>query len=358
MNIRVCDKNYIGNHVYNYLREYLFEHAGQFFVEQSQRPNLICHPNEIIWNSQKIVFPTPYGQYYGFYDNDALKIEPKTIFILNLCECVLKMILNEPYEELLESYLEGSQRAFSNGSQRTFSNGSQRAFSNDSKKTDKDRLNEDSLIIPARGGLCDNYIMWSYAIHCGGFLLVNSKYSGKSSSRQLECGQSNTNLLKFPFERLLTNVKPTVRNPYYKWSQTMLLGQDIKNRFFRNFSRPIAKTIDPKNFDRTWAMIGIRWFYVKIPNNSFYTLHLRIESLKEFIENHQKIVLVFDKYEFLKLFLMMFYDVLRGKSLAILNRFGINGVENTLKIASKCGDFWHTKSGFYDIIEGMNERDC
>ena len=342
MNIRVNDRNYIGNHVYNYLREYLFEHVGRFFVEKSLKPNLICHSNEIIWQSQKITFPTPYGQYYGFYDNDALKIEPKTIFILNLCECVLKMILNEPYEELLESYLEDSQRV----------------FSDNSKKTDKDRLNEESLIIPARGGLCDNYIMWSYAIHCGGFLLVNSNYSGRHSSRQLECGQSNTNLLKFQFERLLTNVKPSIRNPYYKWSQKMLLGQDIKNRFFRNFSRPIARTIDPKNFDKTWAMIGIRWFYVKIPNNSFYALHLRVDSLKEFIENHQKIVLIFDKYEFLRLFLMMFYDVLRGKSLAILNRFGINGVENTLKIASKCGDFWHTKSGFYDIIEGMNERDC
>ena len=353
MNIKICDKNYIGNHVYNYLREYLFNHActftGTFYVELSSKPNLICHSNEIIWKpnenicqsneiiyqSRKITFPTPYGQYYGFYDNNSLRIEPKTIFILNLCECVLKMILGEPYEELLESYLEDSHG---------------------SKRTDKDRLNEHSLIIPARGGMNDNYVMWCYAVHHNGFLLVNPKYSGRKGSKHLECGQSNTNLLKFPFERLLTNVKPSIRNPYCLWGRMLSQEKNHVKLHYKTFLRPIAKTIDPKNFDKSWAMIGIRWFYVKYTGNSFCILHDRIDSLRDFIKSHEKIVLMFDKYEFTRLFFMMFYDVLRGKHLALLNRFGINGVENTLAVASKCGDFWHTYSGFYNIIENMNKN--
>lgn len=322
-----------------------------FYVELSQNPNLICHSNEIIWKSQKITFPTPYGQYYGFYDNDALKIEPKTIFILNLCECVLKMILGEPYEELLKSYLEDSQKVFVNSSKEK----TNVSIAN-LKRTDKDRLNENSLIIPARGGMNDNYVMWSYAFHHNGFLLVNPKYCGRKGSKHLECGQSNTNLLKFPFERLLTNVKPSIRNPYCLWGRMLSQEKDHVKLYSKTFLRPIAKTINPKNFDKSWAMIGIRWFYVKCTGNSFCILHDRIDSLRDFIKSHEKIVLMFDKYEFSRLFFMMFYDVLRGKHLALLNRFGINGVENTLTVASRCGDFWHTWSGFYNIIESMNKN--
>lgn len=346
MNIRICDINYIGNHVYNYLREYLFNHVGTFYIWQSQKPNLICRSNEIIWQSRKITFPTPYGQYYGFYDNAALKIESKTIFILNLCECVLKMILGEPYEELLQSYLEDSQKVFTNSSK----------GKTNTSPTNKDRLNEHSLIIPARGGMNDNYVMWCYAVHHNGFLLVNPKYAGRKGSKHLECGQSNTNLLKYPFERLLTNAKPSIRNPYCLWGRMLSQEKEYIKLHYKTFLRPIARTINPMNFDKTWAMIGIRWFYVKYTGNSFCILHDRIDSLRDFIKSHEKIVLMFDKYEFTRLFFMMFYDVLRGKHLALLNRFGINGVENTLTVASKCGDFWHTWSGFYEIIENMNEQ--
>ena len=107
------EQNYIGNHVFNYLREYLCDHPNEFYVyrEINDIPKnelyktIECYSNQIKFDNKLIQFPCAYGQYYCYYDEYQLdyfkdisdEFQKEACYILKLCKYILKLIKKKPY---------------------------------------------------------------------------------------------------------------------------------------------------------------------------------------------------------------------------------------------------------------------
>lgn len=328
MIVRVDDCDYVGNHVYNYLREYLYDNVGLFYIEQSKKPNLICRPNEIIWQSQRITFPTPYGQFYCFYDETVkhvLKDEYyETIYIMDLCKNVVNMILNRPVNIVVERFTEIPA---------------------------KDRLNKNSKFGLVRNGFGDNMAYYARDISEGIFTVVLNNPAHKT-----ECGQLPNNLLKFKCNRVLTSPRLPV-------SKRNLGHYDKKLRrmFLRNNSKFLLESISEYKYPHSkiigYSVLGIRFFYVscnpvgQICSNSFVQLKYLTDGITDFIRNHDKLVLMIDDWRFLRLFIVMFYDILQKKRVVVLNNIGTNDVHELLRIGINSKNFFHTYSEFYTLMD-------
>ena len=160
------EQDYVGNHVYNFLREYLFDHVGEYYVYRNTDEMLYtdidimnyknskkdytyelieCFDNLIKINNKCIEFPTPYGQYYCFYDDiqkeyfkDISETNLKeSCYILDLCECVLKLIKNEEFVLKTEKISKLPK--------------------------EKDRLNENSKFMYVTGGFNDNLTICNFS---------------------------------------------------------------------------------------------------------------------------------------------------------------------------------------------------
>ena len=332
MIVRVDDSDYVGNHVYNYLREYLYDNVGLFYIEQSKRPNLICRPNEIIWQSQRITFPTPYGQYYCFYDETVKHVLKdgyyETIYIMDLCKNVLNMILNRPVNIVVERFTEIPA---------------------------KDRLNKNSKFGLVRNGFGDNMAYYARDTSEGVFTVVlNNKY--KKSVYNMECGQLPNNLLKFKCNRVLTSPRLSV-------SKRCLGPNDgnLRRMFLKNNPNFLLESIAEYKYPHSkiigYSVLGIRFFYVscnpvgEICSNSFVQLKYLMDGITDFIRNHDKLILMIDDWRFLRLFIVMFYDILQKKRVIILNNISINDVHELLRIGINSKDFFHTYSGFYTLMD-------
>ena len=332
MIVRVDDNDYVGNHVYNYLREYLYDNVGLFYIEQSKRPNLICRPNEIIWQSQRITFPTPYGQYYCFYDETVKHVLKdgyyETIYIMDLCKNVVNMILNRPVNIVIERFTEIPA---------------------------KDRLNKNSKFGLVRNGFGDNMAYYARDISEGVFTVVlNNKY--KKSVYNMECGQLPNNLLKFKCNRVLTSPRlPVVKRGFEP------NDGNLRRMFLKNNPKFLLESIAEYKYPHSkiigYSVLGIRFFYVScnpvgnICSNSFVQLKYLMDGITDFIRNHDKLVLMIDDWRFLRLFIVMFYDILQKKRVIILNNIDINDVHELLRIGINSKDFFHTYSGFYTLMD-------
>lgn len=332
MFVTVNDTDYVGNHVYNYLREFLYDNVGVFYIEQSNEPNLICHPNEIIWQSQRITFPTPYGQYYCFYDETVRHVSKdgyyETIYIMDLCKNVVNMILNRPVNIVVERFTEIPT---------------------------KDRLNKNSRFSIVNNDFYDNLACYAKDIFEGVFTVVlnNPAYN-------TECGQLSNNLLKFKCDRVLTSphlpFSKRKLGPYDRKLREMLLKNNPK--FFlesiAEYKYPYSKIIG-------YSVLGIRFFNAycnpvgQICSNSLIQLEHHIDSITNFIRNHDKLVLMIDDWRFLILFIVMFYDILQKKRIVILNNIDTNDSHELLRIGINAKDFYHTYSGFYSLMDSLRK---
>ena len=380
MNIIIDDTDYVGNHVYNYLREYLFDHPGDFYVyrfnyDTQEQPNLICERNVIRFQSKILNFPDPYGQHYCFYDHPPNPSE--TIFILDLCEQVRRMIQNQPFELKFESF---------------------------SELPDRDRL-KGKPIYCVRGGFGDNlcYIILPFRNE-NIFLACNRRYLGKKTAYNMECGQTNEELLKFPFKNLLTSpkLKAGRHKIEYLRSKTFSLFNEITPKLLNSISEYKQENLLKYllNESNGYALIGIRFRYAnssfqmisgRCCANSFSQLKTLIDSITEFIKSNsdKDLVVMLDDWRFLKFFILMFYDLFSSRSvenlpvksernqkdlknetipvqserkskektkkrkIIVLNNVGVRDIHVLLKIGFHSKVFCHTYSGFYITIDRM-----
>ena len=397
----INEQDYVGNHVYNYLREYLFEHQNEFHVykdirdipyknksdnskryystkskektinkisniyiykyhecmnssilddinfEKEDYNTIECFPNSIKIISkdfQKIItFPTPYGQYYCFYDKEQLEYFKTlknenfkdSIYILDLCEYVLKTIQKDNENELKIEKLNRLPYG-------------------------KDRLNNESKFSICYGGFADTFNTYVYnQTFQNHFVIVNSKYE-TYNGYNLESKQSNENLLKFCLKNLLTSnkIKNNIRQKRENWFNSRMLAYETIEKNQEMFLKSISKSSNLLLF-KDYSVLGIRFNYaycysrVKGCSNSFCQLKMHLNNIEKFIKNHNEIILMIDDWRFLKLFEIMFYDLLKGKQIQILININVNNVHELFSIAYNSKDFYHTHSGFYNLIDKM-----
>ena len=403
------EQEYVGNHIYNYLREYLFNHINEFYVFQSindipyknnsdnikryyklineeYKDNLLikhenlnekienddtferepyeiieCYETYIKYKDKVINFPIPYGQYYCFYDETQLnyfnnlsnetqkETQKETCYILDLCECVLKQFIkNEPYKLKIEK--------------------------NSKLSNEKDRLNKDSKFIFARSGFSDNIHYYSILVnyYTNYYLVVSSL------CKNLEIKQKNNNMLKFKCYKIVTKdsltnkcMKNAITNYYIEyWNDMYAYIYDNYRKFITNYNtkeillNSIAKYSYKIMFDE-YSLLGIRCVYpvlytVTESSHSFIQLKYHIDSIIKFLETHNNIVLMIDDWRFLNFILTIFYDILLDKKIQILINIRTNDVHELIKIGYNSKEFLHTYSGFYTIIDNIknNYNNC
>lgn len=332
MLVTIDDTDYVGNHIYNYLREYLFDHVGKFYVKQDyENPDFKCSSREISYKDKHVSFPIPYGQYYCFYD-DFDKPDPReTCYIMDVCECALRMVLDEEYSLKIESFKELPK---------------------------KDRLTEDSKFCYLDGGFRDTLVMYFYCINHSIFPIACSRKQ-KELYEKNELGQSNSNILKFDCKNLLTT--PKITNFIKKvdfapqlWKYLADNTQLFNEIFIDILKKYIYKKKAIYNIEG-YALLGMRMNYVSNYTNTFTQLYQKINSIVEFIKNNDKIVLLIDDRRFLKLFFMIFYDVLRGKRIIIFN-YDVDDVYEMIMIYKNYKSFCYIYSSFYNLIEIAHNR--
>ena len=354
MNYYINDTDYIGNHVFNFLREYLFDHQGEFYVTRYKNDydkEIQCFNNSIKIDNKTISFPTPYGQYYCFYDNHQLeyfknisKENPKkSIYILNLCESILNIIKRKPYEIHEETIIELPKKY--------------------------DRL-VGKTIFKVSGGFGDNITYYFLVMsQKDTFLVCNMRYSKRVSYHFMEVGQTNENLLKFPLPNLLSSPKLNAfKCPNIKKFRSRMINNLVSNGISGRLLNPITK-INEKLVkiinQQKFSLIGIRFRYVQTKvimsnrmcnGNTFSQLQHHIIPLKEFITKNKRFVLMIDDWRFLKLFILMFYDVIQKKKIYILKNVSVNDIPTLLRIGFDADSFYHTYSGFYTIIDRMKNK--
>lgn len=327
MFVTVDDTDYVGNHVYNYLREYLFDHVGEFYVKQDyENPDFKCSSREISYKNRHLSFPIPYGQYYCFY-NDSERPDPReTCYILDVCECALRMVLNEEYTLKIESFKELPM---------------------------KDRLTKDSKFFYLDGGFMDTLMSYLYCVSCNIFPIACSRKQ-KELTEKNELGQSNSNILKFGCRNLLTTPKITnfLRKGDY-WFQIGNYRFNNKRLFAKLCNNVFRKYIyekKPIHNIEGCALLGMRMNYTCDYTNTFTQLLQRMDNIVRFIKNNEKIVLLIDDRRFLRLFFMMFYDVLKGKHVIVFN-YNVDDIYEMVMTYRTYKSFYHTHSGLYDLIE-------
>lgn len=331
MFVTVDDTDYVGNHVYNYLREYLFDHVGEFYIKQDyESPTLKCSSREISYKDRHLSFPIPYGQYYCFYD-DSERPDPKeTCYILNVCECALRMVLNEEYTLKIESFKELPK---------------------------KDRLTNDSKFFYLDGGFMDTLVWYFYCIHHNIFSIACSRKQNELSEKN-ELGQSNSNILKFGCKNLLTT--PKITNFLRKGNRSLKTWK----YFFHNrksFGRMLDNILKRYIYEKKtihniegYALLGMRMNFACGFTNTFTQLHQKINLIENYIRNNKEIVLLIDDRRFLRLFFMMFYDVLRGKHIILFN-YGVNDIYEMVMTYKNYKSFYYIFSSFYDLIKIIHD---
>ena len=327
MFVTVDDSDYVGNHVYNYLREYLFDHVGEFYVKQDyENPNLKCSSRGISYKDKHLSFPIPCGQYYCFYDDSERPDPRETCYIMDVCECALKMILNKKYVLKIESFKE---------------------------LPSKDRLTKDSKFCYLDGGFMDTLIMYFYCI-CHDIFPISCSRKQKELSEKNELGQSNSNILKFGCKNLLTTPKITnfLRKGDY-WPQIGKYYFSNERRFNETVNDIFKKYIYEKktihNIEK-YALLGMRMNYACEYTNTFTQLRQKIDLMVNYIRCNERIVLLIDDRRFLRLFFMMFYDILRGKHIILFN-YDIDDTYEMVMTYKSYKSFCHTHSGLYSLIE-------
>ena len=331
MFVTVDDTDYVGNHVYNYLREYLFDHVGEFYVKQDYKnPDFKCSSREISYKDRHLSFPIPYGQYYCFYDDSERPDPNETCYILDVCECALRMVLDEEYALKIESFKELPM---------------------------KDRLTKDSKFFYLDGGFMDTFVWYFYCINHNIFPIACSRKQ-KELREKNELGQSNSNILKFGCKNLLTT--PKIMNFIKKCcceSEVWKYLYNNRRSFNEILNTILTKYIYEKNVIHNinkYALLGMRMNYVSNYNNSFTQLHQKIDIITNYIRNNEEIVLVIDDRRFLKLFFMTFYDVLRGKRIVMFN-YGVDDIYEMIMTYRTYKSFYYIFSSFYDLIKIVHE---
>ena len=336
MFISLDDTDYVGNHVYNYLREWLFNNVGKFYVKQEyNNPDIICLPNKIIYKNKTLEFPTPYGQYYCFYDetvrHEKINNIYTTCYILDVCKCVLNMILDKEYNLTIEKL----------------------------KKipTNKNRLNDNCKFFYLDGGFTDTLKEYYYCVNNNVYPIACNKKQ-KELVEKNEVGQSNSNLLKFKCNMLLTSGKIN-KNIYEKFGEYNFFikacvyvskclnnyKQFIHTLFNSYIYKPKVHNLD--NFN----LIGIRFYYPISNNaNAFNQLNVMFPKIKQFIIDNDNLVLMVDDKRFIKTFIQMFYDVLENKKITFLD-YDVNDIYEMVTTYGKYNKFIHTWSGLYELIE-------
>ena len=259
------------------------------------------------------------------YFKDISDKNPKeTCYILDLCECILKIIHNEEYSLKIESFKEVPVR---------------------------DRLNKDTQFVDVINGFADN--LFSYYIYCktnkiNKFLrfTISFKYS------IYDCKQVFTNMLKFCFKNIISRIyHDNEFNDKYDIHIKDLLAFYYNNKDI--LLNSIAKYSYNIKYLKEYFVLGIRYYH---PMCSLNQLQIHLDNITNFIKSHKNIVLMIDDWRFLKFFIMTFYDLLIHKRIIILINIRVNDVHELLRIGYYSKDFYHTYSGFYTIIDGLKNK--
>ena len=333
-NYYVDDSNYVGNHLFNYLRDYTCDNPNSFFIygpyvkpTNSNYITIICKNNEIIIKDKHIYFPTPYGQYYTFYDNTQLSYHSNnntkdTCYILDICEHVLELILNkEPTELKIEK--------------QTF------------LRTDRDRINRNTVFKVIRGGFSDNLRCYAWAVEHNVISLIHP--APKLGIFRNE-NHDNRNLLKTNLKNIVTI--RNVRNlklawPLQSYNQNILKNEISKLKSIYKYKDITIKLIN--KFKNEYLLIGLRMNY-SMRGRTITSLANVINKIADAIKRNDIIILVIDNKKFYKFFIYAFYDVLIHKKVYLLN-VESNDVLDMLEIGRYSKEFIHTLSGFYNIME-------
>ena len=185
----------------------------------------------------------------------------------------------------------------------------------------------------------------------------------------MEVGQKNTNMSLFKFDNVIDHIP--YNEPIYthgnkinsNWLMVNNIG-DYKNKLKPVLLKPIVpysslcKCIYKEVNTHKYGLIGIRW---RFPYQGFDHKYFLAQSSKfipqvaNFIRKHNNIILMFDDWDYIPLFIQLFIDLLTdGKHKVItLQDISVNNIHELLKIASAISkhDFIHNYSGFYDIID-------
>lgn len=239
-----------------------------------------------------------------------------------------------------------------------------------------------SYYIALTGGLCDNI-----RIYCLCYYYPNLKVTFVCNDlKQYEIGQKNTNLLKFNCKRIVekSTLPPGTKIHKLTTRQRNLYipGFDTSYSFVKMFRGKIRQLllhpIQPysnycsKIVNKIWKtndylLIGIRWrFPYSIRNHFFlYDCDKLFDSIEQSLTNYDNVILMFDDWNYLPLFVSIFRDLLKDKRIIVLNKIGPNDVPDLIRIGYTCirhnkhkrtkKNFVHNFSGFYLLLELISE---
>lgn len=227
------------------------------------------------------------------------------------------------------------------------------------------------------GGLADNLHFLNY------YLFIDNNINYCFVKRYYEAGQTNLNLLKFYLpKRLLNNIKfynsyeEAFKNCYFfmdhyknktpivnELNKVIFNSLSYKHKHKKYYQTLLLNPLLPYNIEckniidkiknNDYGLIGIRWLYPhgRLCKFSLMTIKQNLANYEKLLNNYNKVVIMCDDYRFLKLFKIIFYDLLINKEIITLKNIDVNNVHESIKIASLCKTFTHNYSGFYDLID-------
>ena len=203
------------------------------------------------------------------------------------------------------------------------------------------------------------------------YMHTPNKYIDMITNHNLmEIGQKNTNTSLFNFDNVIDYIPDGVKLYHHGDDMDGMSTMEFDLYQHKKHLRPILlhpratysqkclniyRTVSKKRF----GLIGIRWKYPcnwpTCQNYFLNTAHEFIPQLATFIKKHNNIVLMFDDWNYIGLFIQLFIDLLTdGKHTVIsLENIPINNIHELLRISSaiRQKDFIHNYSGFYQIVE-------
>lgn len=233
--------------------------------------------------------------------------------------------------------------------------------------------------IALTGGFCDNI-----RIYCLHYVYPTFDVTFVASSiKQYEIGQKNDNLTKFNCNNVIYKKDVPKGNKVYMITtrnrNLIIPGFDTSYKYLKQHYKSIRRLLlNPltaysdfsknlvENFikdTKDYLLIGIRWRFPYTKRNHFflYNCDSLIDDIEALLTVYNNIILMFDDWNYLKLFVRIFRDVLRNKTLISLERLGPNNVHELLFIGYNCirfnrykrihRNFVHNFSGFYLLLE-------
>lgn len=225
-----------------------------------------------------------------------------------------------------------------------------------------DSINSDSFTnLVVTGGFSDNI-----SIYCIRYVYPELSFRYIIRPFKYEAKQSNENLFKFPFKNVIEYDPKEIK----KVNNHKEFTKYNHNNIFRylDYIRPLLlhPTVDYSEYSQNvvnyirnkgYTIVGIRWRYPfikvdKVSKFSILSLTDSMERIEKYLMRYKNFVLMFDDWNYINMFTIMFRDLLVHKKIIILRKIDVNAVHELYYIAKYCTRIVYTGcSRFYRIME-------